>query len=307
MAAIDSLGARRAEVLAAQQVMSKEADSLAQAIARIKARPSSPLEQRALNAAYRQSQTLAESLQWQQAEDQRLDRLLRQKAEALLKNLSAEIEHLASSGASAKKSRDHARSAQIAHELQICRDWQKRCREILEEPPPAIIIYEVHASPEDDAVTLQRKADFLRDQSDRLAREVQRLDQKLAELRSEAVIRDRMSEFAYEVSLFEPLNEGVRSAGSQSDLHSTGTDNGGGTISVGVGPGREQVQSFASESLYLTSLGWPAKVSELSARELRGWQKKLQNLRAQRKTQADSLNQRAQEIEQLSRSPEVKP
>jgi hypothetical protein len=39
-------------------------------------------------------------------------------------------------------------------------------------------------------------------------------------------------------------------------------------------------------------LSWPAKVSDLSAQELREWQKKLQSLRAQRKTQADSLNQR---------------
>ena len=93
-AEVDSLAQRLAKVHAGQVLMSKRADSLAQAITRMKTPPETPLKTLALEKALLTSQIWAETLQKTQAEEQFLDQALRQKAETLLKNLSADLERL---------------------------------------------------------------------------------------------------------------------------------------------------------------------------------------------------------------------
>lgn len=292
-AEMDSLAHRLSEIQTAQQFMSRRADSVAQAISRLKTRTPSPLEARSLDEAYRASQIVADSLQVLQSKTQAADRQLRQKAEALLKNLNTEIASLAGAKAEAKKKRQSGLDQRLSVELQSCRQWQKICQEILGEPPPPVLIYEVRVTPEDDARTLQRKADFLRDQADRLERELRALDQKLADMRNEAKLRHQMQEFAQEVAMFDPINEGL-SAGAT-----------GGTTNLAATSGPLDFHSSESANAgaaALVVLNWPGNVNDLSDQDLGDWQKRLQQWHARRQAQADSLRLRAAEIEKASRA-----
>ncbi|NUO83399.1 hypothetical protein HUU05_25280, partial [candidate division KSB1 bacterium] len=179
-------------------------------------------------------------------------------------------------------------------ELQVCRQWQKHCQEILASPPTTILIYEVRVLPEDDAATLSRKADFLRDQADRLERESKRVSQKLAELDDEAKLRTRMTEFVGDLALFEPSNEGVRGGDQTTPATQSSIDRNEMSATA--------VQQAAfSPSELLIPLIWPDKVSALSLQDLYDWQKRLQRSQTRLRTQADSLKQRASEIEAMSR------
>jgi hypothetical protein len=179
-----------------QQALSLQADSLAKDIQRRKQQAPSLLQERGLDAALRFSQTLADSLQMLQGREQRLDFSLRQKAEALLKILNEDIARLVKQGEALKQGKNFSLREQIGRELQQCREWQRRCQAWLEQPPPSIIIYQVEAQPDDTPETLRRKSDFLRDQSDRLRREVKRLDAKISDIRGETQVRRRVADFA---------------------------------------------------------------------------------------------------------------
>jgi hypothetical protein len=298
---MDSLLQRLAEIHITQQVMSRRADSVAQAISHLKARPASPLEARSLNEAYRESQILADSLQSMQGKAQSTDRRLRQKAELLLKNLNIEMSALAEAKSAAQKKRDRDASQRLNLEIQSCRQWQKSCQQVLDEPPPPVLIYEVRVEPDDDGRTLQRKADFLRDQADRLERELRAFEQKLAALQEESLLRKRMQEFSQDLTLFDPTNEGLRATGRV-----TGED----AASVTSGQSdflesRSNIEASSVVSLEsLVSISWPGNVSDLSNQDLREWQKRMQQWRARRQAQADSLRQRAQDIEKLGRAKE---
>lgn len=299
--AIDSLLGNLLEVQAKQKVMSKQADSLARAISALKQRQASPFEARNLEAALARSQKIADSLQLVQAREQNLDRLVRQKAEVLLKNLNDEMSRLAELGKQAKKSGDTAERERVTREIKTYRQWQSFCQQILAEPPPAIIIYEVRAEPHDDDAALKRKADFLRDQADRLAREVQRLDQRLTEVREEEAVRQRVNEFASDIALLEPLNEGVRSSRSQSTsgFGPAQADN----LNVNEGVARSaEVFSASSAGSAIVAFSLPAKISDLSSQDLRKWQDRLRLLLEQRQAQVDSLKRRADAFEQLGRT-----
>ncbi|MDZ7268600.1 MAG: hypothetical protein ONB48_12760 [candidate division KSB1 bacterium] len=291
---LDSLVQRLFEVQARQKVMSRQADSLARVISKLKQRPLSPFETRTLETALARSQIMADSLQALQRREQGLDRMLRQKAELLLKNLHDELVRLVESGKEAKKSGNRTLQEHVAREIRTCRQWQAFCQQILAEPPPAIVIYEVRAEPGDDEITLKRKADFLRDQADRLERDARRLEQKLSEIRAEEEMRQRMNEFAADIALLEPLNEGLRS---------TSGINREGTGPVGVDhPGRAGellLQSLSPGTVAAFSL--PANIAELSSQDLQRWQERLHRLLQQRRWQADSLKKRADEVEKLGR------
>lgn len=299
---IDSLLDRLLEIQTKQKVMSRHADSLARAISAQKQRQPSPFEARSLEAALARSQTIADSLQVVQRREQNLDRVLRQKAELLLKNLNTEVSRLVEVGKQAKKSGDAAERERITRDIKTYRRWQSFCQQILAEPPPAIIIYEVRAEPNDDAATLKRKADFLRDQADRLAREVKRLDQKLVEVREEEAVRRRVNEFASEIALFEPLNEGLRTSGSQNQA-SFGSSVESDNLIIGEGVARS-ADAFPASAAggVIAAFSLPAKISDLSSQDLRKWQDRLQQLLQQRQTQVDSLKQRAEALEQLGRT-----
>lgn len=300
--AIDSLLGNLLEVQAKQKVMSKQADSLARAISVLKQRQASPFEARSLEAALTRSQKIADSLQFVQAREQNLDRLVRQKAELLLKNLNDEMSRLAELGKQAKKSGDTAERERVTREIKTYRQWQSFCQQILAEPPPAIIIYEVRAEPDDDDAALRRKADFLRDQADRLAREVQRLEQRLTEVREEEAVRRRVNEFASDIALLEPLNEGVRSSSTSQSTSGFGpaqADN----LNVNEGVARSaEVFSASSTGGATIAFSLPAKISDLSSQDLRKWQDRLRLLLEQRQAQVDSLKRRAEAFEQLGRS-----
>lgn len=296
---IDSLLQRLLEVQAKQKVMSRQADSLARSISKIKQRQLSPFEARTLESALTRSQTVADSLQALQRREQGVDRLLRQKAELLLRNLNDELSRLVESGKEAKKSGNRSRRENVAREIQTCRQWQAFCQQILAEPPPAIVIYEVRAEPGDDEITLKRKADFLRDQADRLERDVKRLGQKLSEIRAEDQMRQRVNEFAADLALLEPLNEGLRSSGRSTS----------GFIQEGSGPVDFETETRTSDILppslptgTVAAFSLPANTAELSGQDLRRWQERLQRLLEQRELQADSLKKRADELEKLSRA-----
>ncbi len=292
-AEVDSLTARLAEIHAGQALMSKRADSLAQAITRLKLQKSSPLNAPALEAALRHSQTFAEALQKTQAEEQFLDQALRQKAEKLLKNLSADLDRLTLAARQASQRKERQLGKQLQQELKLCRQWQEQCQKVLDTPPTKILIYEVRANPEDDATTLGRKADFLRDQSDRLVRETERLEQKLAELRREESLRERMREFEQEIVMLEPSNEGQQ---QQTDSRALGTQGTG----LSDGGTRDSESTRATSSFAGTlvfAFTWPNNIANLSMQDLNDWIKHLQQTQKRLRAQADSLQQRAAEIE----------
>ncbi len=296
---MDSLAQRLVDIHVEQQLMSRRADSVAQTISRIKARPASPLETRSLNETYRISQVLADSLQSLQSRAQSTDRRLRQKAETLLKNLNTEIASLAEAKAAAKKKRDTGTNQRLNLELQSCRQWQKNCQQILDEPPPPVLIYEVRVEPEDDAYTLQRKADFLHDQADRVERELRAFEQKLAAMQEEASLRRRMQEFTQELALLDPANEGLRATQA-----TVSTEDAAPAVSSGLLESRNSDTGAAVALDPLVSLIWPGNVSDLSDQDLREWQKRMQQWRLRRQSQADSLRQRAVEIEKMRQAKE---
>ena len=289
-AEVDSLAQRLAKVHAGQVLMSKRADSLAQAITRMKTPPETPLKTLALEKALLTSQIWAETLQKTQAEEQFLDQALRQKAETLLKNLSADLERLTATINEAKKHNQKQLREQLQQELQLCRQWQEHCHKILASPPTKILIYEVRVEPNDDANALSRKSDFLRDQSDRLERESKRLASRLEELQREKKLRTSMHEFGEEIALFDPSNEGI-SPGKQTASRADGQ-------STGAFDTRLSEGSFSSSQL-LIALSWPDNISDLSPQDLTDWIKHLQHIKERLRVQADSLRQRATDFEAL--------
>ncbi|MGH7599254.1 MAG: hypothetical protein ACREOI_23090, partial [bacterium] len=162
---------------------------------------------------------------------------------------------------------------------------------LLEQPPPAIIIYEVEAKPEDTPETLRRKADFLRDQSDRLRREVKRLDGKIAEIKDETQVRERVADFASELALLDPNREGVSGGAS-----STGEL---GVSAPNVESDFRQEASNNNLTLSPSQFAWPGKLGELSFDDLERWRGTLDQQKKRRQAQADSLVQRARAIEQM--------
>ncbi len=276
-----------------QQSLSQQADSLARDIQRRKQQSPSLLQDRSLNAALRFSQTLADSMQQLQQEENRVDRLLRQKAEQLLKILNEDIARLANQGEKLKREKNSKQREQIKAELLECREWQRRCQALLEQPPPAIIIYEVEVKPEDTPETLRRKADFLRDQADRLRREVKRLDAKIAEIKDETQVRERVADFASELALLDPNRERV------SGVSSSGTSSRGSSPASPEAALNDYAKGvFDNSNLPSSQLIWPSKLGELSFDDLERWRNVLEQQKKQRQAQADSLVQRARIIEQ---------
>ena len=169
----------------------------------------------------------------------------------------------------------------------------------MDEPPPPVLIYEVRIEPDDDARILLRKADFLRDQADRLEREMRAFEQKLASMREEAGLRVRMQEFTQELALLDPANEGLRAnnatASGQSDFASSAASSAESRVAeAGSGAAVDPLISWT----------WPGSVSDLSDQDLRAWQKRLEQWRARRQTQADSLRRRAEDFEKMGRAKE---
>ncbi|MGH7450113.1 MAG: hypothetical protein ACRENG_02075 [bacterium] len=288
---MENLSTHLARLRQQQQSLSQQADSLARDIQRRKQQSPSLLQDRSLNAALRFSQTLADSMQQLQQEENRVDRLLRQKAEHLLKILNEEIARLANDGEKLKGKKNSKQREQVRAELVECREWQRRCQALLEQPPPAIIIYEVEVKPEDTPETLRRKADFLRDQADRLRREVKRVDTKIAEIKDETQVRERMTDFTDELALLDPNREGVSGGAS-----STGELRRDSPETAQIGSERNASNDLA---LPLSQLAWPVKLGELSFDDLERWRGTLDQQKKRRQAQADSLVQRARAIEQL--------
>jgi DNA-binding transcriptional MerR regulator len=183
----------------------------------------------------------------------------------------------------------------LKQELRLCRQWQKRCEEILAQPPTTILIYEVRLEPNDDAAALLRKADFLRDQSDRLERESKRLDKKIAELRQEERLHTRLSEFGEELDMLAPANEIRGNRTANADIRYT---------ELG---GNDALQNEAGKAGFspaeiVVALSWPDNVSNLSAQDLSAWLQHLQHTQKRLRAQADSLRQRAADFETLRRT-----
>lgn len=294
---LDDLSTRFARLQQEQQVLSLQADSLAKDIQRRKQQTPSLLRERGLDAALRFSQTLADSLQALQTREQRLDFALRQKAEALLKILNDDIARLVKQGEALKHDKNLSQREQVTRELEQCRHWQRRCQQWLEQPSPAIIIYQVEALPGDTPETLRRKADFLRDQADRLRRDVKRLDTKIADIRDETQLRQRVGDLVTDLSLLDPNREGVGSFVAS-----------GNTKTSGLTPERGAEGAAMDFSSTTTSplpfyQNWPAQLEALSFEDLARWRGRLEQQKKQRLAQADSLLQRAGEIEKLMEKP----
>lgn len=297
---VDSISARLTQLHAQQALMSKRADSLAQAITRMKTQTASPSSASALEAALRTSKIWADALQKTQAEEQFLDQALRQKAETLLKNLSNDLDRLTSAANQAAQKKDKQLGKQLQQELKLCRQWQEQCQKVLENPPTKILIYEVRVDPEDDTQALVRKADFLRDQSDRLRRETERLEQKLAELRQEESLRARMREFEQEIVLLEPSNEGMREGRTEQTSSAFGT--GISDRDALDAQTRRESSSFAGSVVF--AFNWPNNIANLSMQDLNDWIKHLQQTQKRLRAQADSLRQRATAVESLRPTPQ---
>jgi len=280
-----------------QQTLSLQADSLARDIQRRKQQTQSLLQERALDGLLRISQTLADSLQALQAREQKADAVLRQKAEALLKILNDDMARLVKENDALKRRGKTPARESLARELLQCREWRQRCQSWLEQPPPAIIIYQVEAQPDDTPETLRRKADFLRDQSDRLRREVKRLETKVAAIRDETQVRQRMDDLAADLVLLDPNRDGVASSPASGNVNV-----------AGLTPERDANEATAVFSTSATAplpfyQNWPAPLDELSFEDLERWRRQLEKQKKQRHAQADSLMKRAAEIEKRMDQP----
>jgi adenylate kinase family enzyme len=291
-AELDDLSTALERLARQQQALSLQADSLAKDIQRRKQQTPSLLQERSLDAALRFSQTLADSLQTLQARAQRLDYTLRQKAESLLKILNDDIGRLVKQGEELKRSKNASQRERLARELRQSREWQRRCQQWLEQPPPAITIYQVEARPDDAPETLRRKADFLRDQSDRLHREVKRLDAKIANIRDETQVRRRVADFVTDLSLLDPNRERVSSLSPSAEARESGITE--------IGPKTDE-RNFLnlSNPQSLVNQNWPTQLDELSFEDLERWRGRLEQQKRRRQGQADSLAKRAVEIERL--------
>jgi len=276
-----------------QQTLSLQADSLAKDIQRRKQQTPSLLQERGLDAALRYSQTLADSLQALQSRGQKSDAALRQKAETLLKILNEAIARLIKQSDAFKQRQQTSAREQTRRELAQCREWQRRCLNWLEQPPPAIIIYQVEAQSDEAPETLRRKADFLRDQSDRLRREAKRLEAKVAAIRGETQVRQRMDDLATDLALLDPNRDGVTSSSAEKNLNVSGLTS-----------ERDAAASFSATTAQLPVYqNWPAPLEALSVGDLERWRVQLEKQKKQRQAQADSLQKRAAEIEQLMSPP----
>jgi hypothetical protein len=295
-AQLDSLSTNLSDLQRRQQVLSKQADSLAKDIQRRKRQAPSILQDRGLDASLRFSQMLADSLQQLQQQRQHGDRALRQKAEQLLKILNDEVDRLAKTREQFKGKKNLAQDQRVAAELQECLEWQRRCREWLDQPAPPIIIYEVEAKPEDTPETLRRKADFLRDQADRLQREVKRVDAKLVEIDERTKVHERVGDLLTDLSLSDPSRDAA-----------PGTANPGSepvTAGGEAGLHTDRQNALGAPNTQLTTLQpWPSRLDDLSFEELTRWRKIMEQQKKQRRAQSDSLLQRAKAIERLIEKP----
>lgn len=288
---LDNLSTTLQHMHRQQQTLSLQADSLAQVIQRRKQQTQSLLQERTLDGLLRISQTLADSLQALQTREQKADAVLRQKAEALLKILNDDLTRLVKENEALKKRGQTPERELLGRELLQCREWRQRCQNWLEQPPPAIFIYQVEAQPEDTPETLRRKADFLRDQSDRLRREVKRLETKVAAIRDETQVRQRMDDLAADLTLLDPNRDGVVSSPVNADASTSG-----------LTPQRDTKEATAGLSTSATAplpfyQNWPAQLNGLSFEDLERWRGQLEKQKKQRQAQADSLMKRAVEIE----------
>jgi hypothetical protein len=286
---VDSLSTGLVNLQRQQQRLTQEADSLARDIQRRKQQPPSILQDRALNAVLRSSQQLADSLQSMQQREQFLDRLLRQKAEQLLGILNGDIERLGKEGEKYKRQKNLPEQERVARELLQYREWHRRCQELLAQPPPAIIIYEVQVLPEDSREVARRKADFLRDQADRLQNEAKRVDEKIAEIRNQIDVNERVNDLARDLSLLDPSRE-------LTPNFSTGGAPATSITDIESGESRANFLTAQPTLLPITQ-NWPTNITDLSVDQLKQWQKILEQEKRRRQFQADSLNQRAGEIE----------
>jgi len=296
-AELDDLSTTLARLHKKQQLLSAQADSLAEDIQRLKSKTPSLLQERTLDGMLRFSQILADSLQTSQARAQRIDSAIRQKTEVLLKILNSDIARLVKQGEELKRNKNVNQREEVARVLIQYREWQRRCQEWLEQPPPAIIIYQVEARPDDAPETIRRKADFLRDQADRLRREVKRLDAKISDIRDETQVRRRVADLATDLSLLDPNREGVSNPASGNlTAEALGVDDRG---------ARNSMADFANTSNSQLPIyqNWPAQLGDLSFDDLEKWRGKLERQKKQRQVQADSLVQRAVEIEKLMTTP----
>lgn len=290
---LDSLSTILMRLHRQQQLLSLQADSLAKDIQRRKQQTPSLLQERGLEVSLRYSQTLADSLQALQSREQRFDAALRQKAEALLKILNDDIALLSKQNEALKARQQTREREQVARELAQCREWRQRCQSWLEQPPPAIIIYQVEAQPEDSPETLRRKADFLHDQSDRLRREVKRLEKKVAEIREETQVRRRMEDLTTDLTLLDPNRDGIASSPAGKDPGASG-----------LTPQRDAATSFPTTAAqWPVYPNWPVQLEALSFEDLERWRAQLEKQKKQRQSQADSLQKRAAAIEQLMNQP----
>ena len=294
---LDNLSTTLQRVRQQQQILSLQADSLAQLIQRRKQQTQSLLQERSLDGLLRVSQTLADSLQALQTREQKVDVVLRQKAEALLKILNGDIARLVKENEALKKRGQTPERESLGRELLQCREWRQRCQNWLEQPPPAIIIYQVETQPDDTPETLRRKADFLRDQSDRVRREVKRLETKVAAIRDETQVRQRMDDLAADLALLDPNRDGVVSSPASAEFGASG-----------LTPQRDTKEATAGLSTSATAplpfyQNWPAQLEALSFEDLERWRGQLEKQKKQRQAQADSLMKRAAEIEKQMNAP----
>jgi hypothetical protein len=279
-----------------QQILSLQADSLAKDIQRRKQQTPSLLQERGLDAMLRFSQTLADSMQALQSREQKFDAMLRQKADVLLKILNEDIARVAKQSDELKQRKQMREREAVMRELKQCHEWRQRCQSWLEQAPPAIIIYQVEAQPDEAPETLRRKADFLRDQSDRMRREVKRLEKKVAEIRDETQVRRRMEDLATDLALLDPNREG-RPALAREEAQTAG-------IAATERDNQELATGYEAPATRLPFYqNWPAPVGEMSFEELERWHGRLEQQKKQRQAQADSLLKRAAAIEKLIPKP----
>jgi len=293
-AQLDSLEARYASAGQVSARLSRQADSLAAVIQKRKSRKSSSfLSDRALADELRRSQELANRLQLaQEAQAAQLDSLIR-KSEHTLRILNDEVTRLTIQFSTAKLKGDTTEQQRLARALREASGMRERCLSLLQQAPDSAPLLEVKVDSNESPQVLAQKRDFLLDQADRMRRRATQADQKRRQLHDEASMRERLSDFVQDLRVFDPTGETPRS--SDAGSKSLGTDNSG---IIEAAPGRSGDYSSTAR-VFARGDEWPGNLTQLSDAELRRWMDRLVNQRRRWQAQADSLSQRAADIDRL--------
>lgn len=287
-----------------RQQLSARADSLAQIVQARKQQDRNLVEARLLEADLQRSQQLSRRLQALQERENQLFAELVQFSETTLKKLNNDIGQI--SRALKRAPKHSAVRDTLARHLQQAMALRTTCQTILAAAPIVVAITPVQVDSSDSPRKLAQKADFVRDQADRLKRAAGKMETRVAELRDEIYVRERLADFVDDLAMFDPSNENVSTSASSADRSTTllpETEAGNRPPNITDLSGSV---AALTGSILATPADWTKNVGELSPAEIRALIDKLSRQQKAWLAKADSLEQRANQIERAGRQAQGK-